>query len=584
MRREFLPAMQRRHIQGLDGLRGIAVLGVIFYHLYPFTVKGGFLGVCLFFVISGYLIAAVSSADWREGKFDVLRFYLKRLKRIYPSLLIVVFATLGFFKILAPDVLNGIRPEVASIMGGYNNLWQISQNASYFTKISNASPFTHLWSLAIELQFYLIWPLIFLLYQYMRTTRVKMYSKYLFVALAAVSVLMLEFSFRPGQDVTNVYYGTSTRIFSLFLGAFMGVCRGNERKVKIPYARRRKQAFCFKALLLLTVLAYFLMDGQADFTYRGGLIISSFLFCILVKYAVNPSYPFGQWLDCMPLSWIGKHSFEIYLWQYPVIFIFQYKKWDRFLFSPVLILILIIVFSIWLHNILHTVSKKTHITGGREMKQIRKAAFRIATVFFAGSLMIGGCGMITAQNTKREEEKRLQEEMEKNSLKLQEQQIPADEERSLDSLTAIGDSVMLGAAPAIKEALPECVIDAQESRQVVQAVDVADTLESQGNLGDTVIVALGTNGTFDKSAGQALIDDLGKERNIYWITAYGEHLQWQDYSNETIYALARENENVNIIDWAETASGHSEWFYEDGIHLNADGQEAYAQLIKESII
>ena len=140
MRREFLPAMQRRHIQGLDGLRGIAVLGVIFYHLYPFTVKGGFLGVCLFFVIFGYLIAAVSSADWREGKFDVLRFYLKRLKRIYPSLLIVVFATLGFFKILAPDVLNGIRPEVASIMGGYNNLWQISQNASYFTKISNASP------------------------------------------------------------------------------------------------------------------------------------------------------------------------------------------------------------------------------------------------------------------------------------------------------------------------------------------------------------------------------------------------------------------------------------------------------------
>ena len=217
------------------------------------------------------------------------------------------------------------------------------------------------------------------------------------------------------------------------------------------------------------------------------------------------------------------------------------------------------------------------------MKQIRKAAFRIATVFFAGSFMIGGCGMITAQNTKREEEKRLQEELEKNSLKLQEQQISADEEISLDSLTAIGDSVMLGAAPAIKEALPECVIDAQESRQVVQAVDVADTLESQGNLGDTVIVALGTNGTFDKSAGQALIDDLGKERNIYWITAYGEHLQWQDYSNETIYALARENENVNIIDWAETASGHSEWFYEDGIHLNADGQEAYAQLIKENI-
>lgn len=585
MRERLLPALPRKHIQGLDGLRGIAVLGVVFYHLFPFTVKGGFLGVSFFFVLSGYLIAAISSAEWEKNIFHVLQFYLKRIKRIYPSLLIVIFVTAGFLRILASDVLNGIRQEVVSIIGGYNNLWQISQNASYFTKISSASPFTHLWSLSIELQFYLVWPVLFLSYQYLRKTKIKEYSRYLFVVLIFISFLVLEISFRPGEDVTPIYYGTMPRLFSLLMGAFMGINRKSTQNLKMSNRKRKKMACSFLLLLFVLILACLFIDGQGDFTYRVGLVASSLLFCMLLRLAVNANYPFGQWLDCKPLSWLGKHSYEIYLWQYPIIFIFQYKKWDNLMISPMLILILIGILSVWLQKIVNTISE-TIKSGGREMKHIKKAAFWMMTVFFSFSFVLGGCSMITAPDTKKEAEQQLQEELERNSQELQKQQIgtePVENEVSLDSITAIGDSVMLGAAPAIKEVLPECVIDAKESRQVTQAKEVADILENQGNLGDTVIIALGTNGTFDKTAGQALIDHLGKDRNIYWITAYGQHLQWQDYSNEVIYALAEDNENVTIIDWAETAPGHSDWFYEDGIHLNADGQKAYADFIKECI-
>lgn len=147
------------------------------------------------------------------------------------------------------------------------------------------------------------------------------------------------------------------------------------------------------------------------------------------------------------------------------------------------------------------------------------------------------------------------------------------------SITMIGDSVMLGAAPSIQGIQPDCVIDAKVSRQVIQADSVIDSLEKQGSLRQTVVIALGTNGTFSTAKGQELIDRLGSGRTIYWVTVYGRDLGWQEDSNATIRKLAEDNENVRIIDWSQAASGHPEWFCADGIHLSVEGRTAYAGII-----
>lgn len=147
------------------------------------------------------------------------------------------------------------------------------------------------------------------------------------------------------------------------------------------------------------------------------------------------------------------------------------------------------------------------------------------------------------------------------------------------SVTMVGDSVMLGASPSILGMLPDCVIDAKVSRQVIQAGSVLDALEQQNTLRQTVVIALGTNGPFSVAKGQELIDRLGSGRTIYWVTAYGINLSWQEDSNATIRQLAETNENVHIIDWAQAASGHAEWLCSDGIHLNAAGRDAYAGII-----
>lgn len=150
-------------------------------------------------------------------------------------------------------------------------------------------------------------------------------------------------------------------------------------------------------------------------------------------------------------------------------------------------------------------------------------------------------------------------------------------------VTAIGDSVMLGAVPNIKKAVPGCTVDAKVSRQVVKGTEIAKQLNKKGKLGNIVVIALGTNGPFKQSAGQKLINYLGKKRTIYWMTTYGKHLKWMKSVNKVIYALAKKNKNVHVIDWAGKAASHSEWLYKDGVHLQPKGRAAYAKMIAQKI-
>lgn len=152
---------------------------------------------------------------------------------------------------------------------------------------------------------------------------------------------------------------------------------------------------------------------------------------------------------------------------------------------------------------------------------------------------------------------------------------------AMGSVTAIGDSVMLGAAAALQDAIPGITVDAKESRQVAAACDIVLDMESRGTLGDTVVIALGTNGWFDPADGQDILDEIGSQRRIFWVLSYGT--TWQDSVNSEIESLASANANVTVLDWPAAAAGHPEWFYEDGIHLDPDGQAGYAEFVRESI-
>lgn len=319
MKRQINRSPKNRKIHGLDGLRGMAILGVIGYHLAPGIFPGGFLGVNLFFVLSGYLMAVTSRRAQADTGFRVFAFYRRRAERIYPALTLCVFGTLCVAWMLTPDVLIGIRGEVLSIFTGSNNWWQIIQNTSYFTKITGTSPFTHLWSLAIEMQFYLIFPLLFWVYTILeRKTKVAPIG---LVLLIIASLLALFFHFQPGEDPSRVYYGSDTRFFALLLGVFVGLRQ-------YPHYRKRENraglcAIIFLIILAIQILLYFVADGESSETYWLLLFLSAWIGAILVELCADRRFSFGRLLELPPLSWLGKRSYELYLIQYPILFFVQ---------------------------------------------------------------------------------------------------------------------------------------------------------------------------------------------------------------------------------------------------------------------
>ncbi|MDD6796041.1 MAG: acyltransferase [Clostridiaceae bacterium] len=363
------------HIKGLDGLRGIAVIGVVLYHIYSNTIKGGFLGVALFFVLSGYLIAVTSERDWSKHKFTFLNFYKKRIKRILPPLLIVILTSVCLLMIISPNGIGGIRKELYSILFGYNNWWQIMNNESYFTKISNNTPFTHLWSLSIELQYYLIWPVLFLLHKNIKKKYSKKLSSYVFIIPAVISFLLMAFLYNTAEDPSRIYYGTDTRIFSLLIGAILGtVIIKNKRNKVMKFNCKKVYRILFNISIFSLGVFFIFMNGESQFTYRGGILLASVAGAIIVKIVSNPKVTVGQFLDFKPLSYLGKISYEIYLWQYPVIYVFNFMNWNNSLVQAVLQVMIILGLSMWLH-------KFTSLLTDNSKKKNKKRVYRRQDIY-----------------------------------------------------------------------------------------------------------------------------------------------------------------------------------------------------------
>lgn len=621
-------------IAGLTGLRAIACLAIVFYHMLPEWVPGGFLGVCTFFVLSGYLMALTTL----DRPFSLWTYWKKRILRIYPALLVTLSATLVVTFFTDRGALAGCRPELLSILLGYNNLYQIHTSADYFTRITGTSPFTHLWTLALELQYYLLWPLLLAVCKKWRKA-----GRVLLLALTFLSLSSLIVRTLLGEDLTRLYYGTDTRLFSLTFGSLLATVHPKRRRGK----ERPRDGLLGIGTLALFVILFLGVEGRDTSTYLFFLGFATFLAGLQVLLC-SMGGESAALFDLKPLSLIGDISYEIYLVMYPVLFFLAKTPISaNRLHYALLSLALIFPLAILIH--LLTTGRKPK--PGRKRKKSR--SWLPKTVIIACLCAVGlGIALTAPEKSDSGDLQKLQAELEENAALLAEEKeeaataettvgestetittvseavtteetttestlvetteevteasteettetteetteaaaeetteaeaVPAD----YSSYTFIGDSVMLGAAPSLLAAFPGCTVDAVVSRQVWEAKDVIDDMRTQGTLGTTVVLGLGANGTFARSVGEDLLADLGADGNttVYWILPYGQRLSWQAEVCNEIEELAKGYDFVTIIDWPATASEHSEWFYDDGMHLNAEGQKGYASFLYETIV
>ncbi|MCL6452939.1 MAG: acyltransferase family protein [Alicyclobacillus sp.] len=308
-----------RYMAGLDGLRAIAVLAVMAYHLNLSFAPGGLLGVGVFFVLSGYLITDLLINQWRATqRIDFKDFWLRRARRLLPALLLMLAVTVLWVAYERPSQLVSLRGDVLAAVLYVSNWWFVFHHVSYFASFGPPTPFGHLWSLAVEEQFYLLWPL--LLFLGLRWTPRRGALVGCTTALAAASAVAMALIYQPGTDPSRVYYGTDTRAFSLLIGAALAMVWPSTR---LSRTLPRGQRFAIDAVGtagIATILAMVVFSNEyQNFLYRGGMVVLSLATAAAVAALAHPASRLAACFGIAPLRWLGVRSYGIYLWHYPVI-------------------------------------------------------------------------------------------------------------------------------------------------------------------------------------------------------------------------------------------------------------------------
>ncbi len=609
--------VKSQRILGLDAVRTVAIIYVTIFHMNVEILQGSFFGVPMFFVLTGWLLAFTSERARLAGKFSVLNYYWKRIKRIYPSLIIVVLASVGAFYLLAPKVIEAIRPEVISILLGYNNLWQIDQNADYFQKFNDVSPFTHMWFIGIELQYYLCWPVLFMIYVGLAKIGWRKLGIFLMTILAVGAATIMPQMYQPGIDISRLYYGTDTRIYELLFGAVAGLIFAG-RTSEEPngsFVKFLKYTLFF-ACVAVIAYASVTIDGQNPLVYQGGMAAMSAVICLTISLIADGKISIGKALENPLFRWVGKYSFGIFLWQYPIIVLFHQMGWDKLPNFYAIELAAIILLSIWSESVSDALLKFKLPARGESLVFLQKASF--VAITFAGVVVMGyGCnGIIDSADTKAsnsalqarlEANKAKNDAQNKKSAAMQENPAPVEKNTQenfeteqpvkkdvdLSGVTCIGDSIMLASAEELHDVLPNCYVDAAVSRHIEGGIEAAQTSKFDGTLGKIVVLGLGTNGStgplslyHDRML--EMLDCLGNDRQIFWVNIfYPQSSQYYDFqftNNQYIKEFVAERKNIHEVDWNGLISKHPEWLIEDGIHPTEKGSEAYAQLIHDTIV
>lgn len=626
---------KRRYINGFDGIRTLAVVGVILFHLMPYDVQGGYLGVPIFFVLSGYLITDLLNQEMQQnGRIDIPAFYKRRIKRLYPGLVTMILVTVSYITLFQRELLTNIRQIMLTNFVYVYNWFQVVHRESYFDRFGPQSPFTHLWSLSIEGQFYLVWPLLLTFLWVVIRKRQPVFD-IIFIG-AFISALLMALLYKEGQDPSRVYYGTDTRMFSILLGAALSVIwPSTSLKAELPNVAKHVLNITGIISLILIIWMFFSMPGESGLTYHGGMFFFSLLALIFIATVAHPGADMNRLMSNRLFSWLGKRSYGIYLYQYPVMIFYEAHvtniaahPWFHALVEIALIVAISHFSYVYIERPLqHFDYARTKEFVTEFFKQNSRYGWRrlwgtgvLALVLLALLGIIQQPGASAAKG-----DQKLQDALQKNEQKVaknnkkdelekgkkredgsavkssaaqanDEQKASNEGEKQADGLsevqkkkaqtlqvTAVGDSVLADGSVKLQDIFPQMYIDAKVGRQIPDAIAVLQSLANNGKLADVVLLSIGTNGPFTDEQLSSIMSIAGK-RKVYWINTHVPTRRWQDQVNESLSTASKKYHNLKIIDWYTYSKDQTAWFYDDNVHPNEYGLKYYSTYIAKNIL
>ncbi|MFL5731846.1 MAG: acyltransferase family protein [Chloroflexia bacterium] len=701
-----------KYLPGLDGLRALAVIAVILYHAELPWIPGGFLGVEIFFALSGYLITSLLLAEYHQhGKINLGAFWLRRARRLLPALFLLILVTLTFAVLFLPDEVARLRGESLAAGGYVTNWYLIFKQEPYFVVMGRPSLLQHLWSLAVEEQFYLVWPLVVTGGLLLFRNRFRIGILVSVLAVSAMVTLLMALLYQPDADPSRLYYGTDMRAPALLLGCALALVLSNSQG-RVQDSRLRRVAMGLIGLGGLIVLSWIVLtlDENQPFLYQGGFAVTSLAtVAVIAGIAGSPGGIVSSMLGWPLLRWIGSRSYGLYLWHWPVFAVTRPGLDVPLGGAPLLALRLAatVLLAEISYRLVETPIRRGALGRGwgrfREStgRQRRGLALRWAGSAVAGvgflmalSVAVAGARDLQAPSYLQIEDQGsqgssvvaptplgvtvsskvsgLSAQLPRANIELETmppgegggqdlapgaggakptQEAPAGEHESvtptpegggsiavvtpqpaeptappaevdnattallttnpvqnsaqqetgpqkLESeeasaskvvaqpavhrITAIGDSVMLGAANALKKAIPNIALDAGKSRQVSAGITLLRTYAKDGMLGDIVVVHLGANGTFTSKQFDQLMQVAGSNRTVVFLNNKVPR-RWEGSNNKVIADGVERYPNAILLDWHSVSVSQAGLLYKDGIHLTPAGIRVYTSLISSAI-
>lgn len=614
-------------LPGLDGLRAIAVAAVIAFHFGVPGFAGGFLGVDVFFVISGFLITTLLLREFaRTGRIGFIDFYRRRVRRLVPAMLAVVgVCLLATTWIWTDDAALVRRDALASAF--YSMNWvAIFGHVNYFVATGRPSMLAQLWSLAVEEQFYLLWPLVLLLVlrrpgaagrrprkpltrlALRRTLIVCLYAAAGSTLLMAVIAVATDVPY--GANTTRVYFGTDTHAMGLMTGAALAaanalfrLARGRPVKSDSPRPPGRSwrntdlAAIGFGAVLLWM---FHDIDEYTTWLYRGGFLLASIASAGLLVCAVRRGSATARLLDTRPFVWVGARSYSLYLWHWPVAVVTR-PGIDLTLPAPlVLLLRLVLTLALaeasyrWIEAPFRSGLVHRWLHPGRPLLAVLRHALAGAGTVAAGAVILLAVTITPpAPQGVRANAAQLPSTSTSKPVKTTHRADPkatttptpthrASRTPTPPAVSAYGDSVLLGAASQLTAQIPRTHVTAVEGAQPPTIFGWVLADKAAGRLGQVVVVHAGNNGLIKASDLDGLLDALANRARVVLIDDHVDRA-WAPINNRTIEQARAKHRNVTVLDWQHDSQGHRDWLYPDGLHLTPAGQRAYADLVAAAI-
>ena len=570
-----------QYIPAIDGLRAIAVMAVLFYHLGFKWIPGGFLGVDLFFVISGYVITRLLlDSIERSGGLDLRAFYLARIRRLLPALAFMLVTTAIAIGIWAPDTIKRFLIDTPFALTGSMNWWLVGRHLDYFEAIGRPPLLQHTWSLAVEAQFYLLWPLILLaILKFFGKKRISIVS----LAIAGVSGIALMFvSFSldasNASKVSHVYFGTDTHSIGLFLGAALAVS-WIPQNFKTEVSKKAQDfidgigVFGFLGILS----TFLLIDETKPALYKIAFPLAGLFAAAIITSIVHPASRFAPLLQNPVLLWIGERSYAIYLWHWVI---FQVTRpevdlagatWAMYALRILIVFALADislrfielpvrrgVLSYWLKGL------KYRTVAEKKRQKIR--AISIIALLVISTSIISARAIIIGN----QQQANLIEEIEKGNTPA----IASDK-----GIWLTGDSVILGIKSALAEKYEVSLVNAHVGRQAPELLDAI--LHDKANAPEgPVVMNMGNNNALTEQQVVDILEALKSEPKIILVNTAVPR-PWREGNNQLISEVSSRYSNVRVVDWASISEGHPEYFAPDGVHLVPTGVAIYVEEISK---